>query len=145
MLLDPANLLRPARVAAAGNTRTDQSYVSFEEGVDRRYREHADDGAARPFPGNRVGLLPDDHSRFRYRYCQSAVVAAYGEMSGSRRPSSRSGFRPCLLGDTSYIPYDHLLHAHDAALGDLLQAERIAAGHSLWDALDDTVGAVELS
>ena len=49
-----------------------------------------------------------------------------------------------VLGETSYIPYDHLLDAHAAALGDLLRTERIAAGHTvLWDALDDTVGAVE--
>ena len=49
-----------------------------------------------------------------------------------------------VLGETSYLPYDHLLDEHRAALGDLLQVERIAAGHTvLWDALDDTVGAVE--
>ena len=49
-----------------------------------------------------------------------------------------------VLGETSYIPYDPLLDAHEAALGDLLRVERIVAGHTvLWDALDDTVGAVE--
>ncbi len=49
-----------------------------------------------------------------------------------------------VLGETSYLPYDHLLDAHAAALGDLLQVVRIPAGHTvLWDALDDTLGAVE--
>ena len=49
-----------------------------------------------------------------------------------------------LLGETSYLPYDDLLDAHRAALGELLRVERIAAGHTLlWDALDDTAGAVE--
>ena len=49
-----------------------------------------------------------------------------------------------VLGETSYLPYDELLGAHAAALGDLLEVARIAAGHTLlWDALDDTVGAVE--
>jgi pimeloyl-ACP methyl ester carboxylesterase len=49
-----------------------------------------------------------------------------------------------VLGDTSYLPYDELLGPHTAALGDLLQIVRIAAGHTLlWDALDDTAGAVE--
>ena len=49
-----------------------------------------------------------------------------------------------MLGETSYIPYDQLMDAHRAALGHLLVVERLAAGHTLlWDALDDTVGAVE--
>ena len=49
-----------------------------------------------------------------------------------------------VLGETSYLPYDHLLDAHAAALGDLLEVADIAAGHTvLWDALDDTLGAVE--
>ena len=43
-----------------------------------------------------------------------------------------------VLGDTSYLPYDDLLGAHPAALGDLLEVAVIAAGHTvLWDALDD--------
>jgi pimeloyl-ACP methyl ester carboxylesterase len=49
-----------------------------------------------------------------------------------------------VLGETSYLPYDPLLEIHAAALGDLLEVVRITAGHTvLWDALADTVGAVE--
>jgi lipase len=90
-------------------------------------------------------LLPDDDGRFRYRYCQSAVVAAYGEMTREPPPFGRVRVPTLLvLGETSYIPYDDLLGGHEAALGDLLEVARIAAGHTLlWDALDDTVGAVE--
>ena len=92
-----------------------------------------------------VHLLPDGDGRFRYRYCQSAVVAAYGEMT--REPPVFERVRiPTLLvlGETSYLPYDELMNAHRAALGDLLVVEPIAAGHTvLWDALDDTAGAVE--
>lgn len=72
-------------------------------------------------------------------------MAAYGEMT--REPPLFEQVRiPTLLvlGETSYIPYDELLDAHAAALGDLLEVARIAAGHTvLWDALDDTLGAVE--
>ncbi len=148
VLLDPAILLPPhVGFAAAENARRDRSYVSFEEGIDRRYEESVLTTAPRDLVEEELAmhLLADDDGRFRYRYCQSAVVAAYGEMT--RQPPGFEHVRiPTLLvlGETSYLPYDELLDAHRTALGDLLVVERIAAGHTLlWDALDDTVAAVE--
>jgi lipase len=148
VLLDPAIKLPPhVGIAAAENARRDRSYVSFAEGIDRRYEESVLTTAPRALVEEELSahLLPDDDGCFRYRYCQSAVVAAYGEMT--REPPAFERVRiPTLLvlGETSYIPYDHLLDAHVAALGGLLEVERLAAGHTvLWDALDDTVGAVE--
>jgi len=148
VLLDPAILLPPQLGrAAAENARRDRSYVSFEEGIDRRYEESVLTTAPRELVAGElaVHLLPDDDGRFRYRYCQSAVVAAYGEMTRTPPPFEQVRIPTLLvLGETSYIPYDHLLDAHTAALGGLLEVERISAGHTvLWDALDDTVGAVE--
>ena len=148
VLLDPAVRI-PAHVglAAAENARRDRSYATFEEGIDRRYEESVLTTAPRALVETelRAHLLEDDDGRWRYRYCQSAVVAAYGEMT--REPPPFAAVRiPTLLvlGATSYLPYDELLEAHEAALGDLLLVERIAAGHTvLWDALDDTLGAVE--
>jgi lipase len=148
VLLDPAILL-PAHVglAAAENARRDRSYVSFEEGIDRRYEESVLTTAPRDLVEEELALhlLADGDGRFRYRYCQSAVVAAYGEMTREPPPFDRVRIPTQLvLGATSYIPYDHLLDAHVAALGDLLEVDRIAAGHTvLWDALDDTHAAVE--
>jgi lipase len=148
VLLDPAIRLPPhVGLAAAENARRERSYVSFDEGIDRRYEESVLTTAPRELVAGElaVHLLPDEDGRFRYRYCQSAVVAAYGEMT--REPPAFEQVRiPTLLvlGETSYIPYDHLLDGHAAALGDLLRVERIAAGHTvLWDSLDGTVGAVE--
>ena len=148
VLLDPAILLPPQLgIAAAENARRDRSYVSFEEGIDRRYEESVLTTAPRDLVEGElaVHLLPDDDGRFRYRYCQSAVVAAYGEMTRTPPPFEQVRIPTLLvLGETSYIPYDHLLDAHAAALGGLLEVARISAGHTvLWDALDDTVGAVE--
>ncbi|HUP31731.1 MAG TPA: alpha/beta hydrolase [Gaiellaceae bacterium] len=147
VLLDPAIRI-PTQVglAAAENARRDRSYVTFEEGIDRRYEESVLTTAPRVLVEEelRTHLLPDDQGRFRYRYCQSAVVAAYGEMT--RDPPPFESVRvPTLLvlGETSYLPYDDLLEAHAAALGDQLQVDRIAAGHTLlWDALDETAAAV---
>ena len=148
VLLDPAIRIPPhVGIAAAENARRDRSYVSFDEGIDRRYEESVLTTAPRGLVEEELvaHLLPDDDGRFRYRYCQSAVVAAYGEMTREPPPFERVRVPTLLvLGETSYLPYDDLLDAHRAALGELLQVERIAAGHTvLWDALDDTAGAVE--
>jgi len=148
VLLDPAIRISPhVGIVAAENARRDRSYVSFDEGIDRRYEESVLTTAPRELVEDelRQHLLPDEEGRWRYRYCQSTVVAAYGEMT--REPPSFERVRiPTLLvlGETSYLPYDDLLGAHVAALGDLLEVARIAAGHTvLWDALDDTAAAVE--
>ncbi|HEX4929267.1 MAG TPA: alpha/beta fold hydrolase, partial [Gaiellaceae bacterium] len=148
VLLDPAILLPPhVGLAAAENARRDRSYVSFEEGIDRRYEESVLTTAPRELVEEelRLHLLPDAGGRFRYRYCQSSVVAAYGEMSREPPPFEQVRIPTLLvLGETSYIPYDHLLGPHAAALGELLEVARIAAGHTvLWDALDDTAAVVE--
>jgi pimeloyl-ACP methyl ester carboxylesterase len=71
-------------------------------------------------------------------------VAAYGEMTREPPPFERVRIPTQLvLGKTSYLPYDHLLDAHRAALGDLLDVRVIAGGHTiLWDCLEETAGAV---
>jgi lipase len=147
VLLDPAIRI-PAHVglAAAENARRDRSYVTFAEGIDRRYEESVLTTAPRGLVEEelRTHLVADGEGRFRYRYLQSAVVAAYGEMTRESPPFE--GVRvPTLLvlGETSYLPYDDLLEAHAAALGDLLHVRRITAGHTLlWDALEETAAAI---
>lgn len=148
VLLDPAIRLPPhVGIAAAENARRDRSYVSFAEGIDRRYEESVLTTAPRELVEEelRLHLLEDDDGRWRYLYCQSTVVAAYGEMT--REPPRFVEVRiPTLLvlGETSYLPYDDLLGAHQDALGELLEVARIAAGHTvLWDAFDDTAAAIE--
>jgi lipase len=148
VLLDPAILIPPhIGLAFAENARHDRSYVSFAEGIDRRYEESVLTTAPRELVEEelRFHLLEDDEGRFRYRYSQSSVVAAYGEMTREPPPFDRVRIPTLLvLGETSYLPYDHLLAAHQDALGDLLEVAVISAGHTvLWDALDDTVSAVE--
>ena len=48
-----------------------------------------------------------------------------------------------VLGERSYLPYDHLMDAHRAALGDLLEVVVVPGGHTvLWDALEETAEAI---
>ena len=148
VLLDPAIRIPPViALAGAENARRDRSYDSFAEGIDNRYEESALTTAPRELVETelREHLLADGDGRWRYRYCQSAVVAAYGEMSREPPPFEQVRLPTLLvLGETSYLPYDELLDAHLTALGDVLEVVRIPAGHTvLWDALADTAGAVE--
>jgi lipase len=147
VLLDPAILLDPfIALHVAELAREDRSYASFEEGVDRRFEE----SGLRRTPKEHVaedleGFLVADHDgRWRYRYSQAAVVAAYGEMS-STPPSFEKVRIPTLLvlGKDSYVRYDDLLEEHRAALGDLLRVVVVPGGHTvLWDALEETASAI---
>jgi lipase len=148
VLLDPALLVPPhVALAAAENARRDRAYVSFEEGIDRRFEESQLHRAPRELLVEElaVHLVLDDDGRHRYRYCQSAVVAAYGEMASQPPPFERVRVPTLLvLGERSYVPYDHLLEAHQEALGELLEVRVLHGGHTvLWDALDETAAAVE--
>jgi lipase len=148
VLLDPAILiLAEAGLYAAENARADRSYASFEEAIDRRYEESRLQSAPRELLERElaVHLVPSDDGRWRYRYCQSAVVAAYGEMSGEPPGFEQVGTPTLLvLGRQSYLPYDHLLDDHRAALSERLEVVRLEAGHTLlWDAAEETADAVE--
>jgi lipase len=147
VLLDPAiHVLPHVALYAAENARRDRSYVSFDEGIDRRYDESQLHRAPRELVVDelRDHLVPDDDGRYRYRYCQAAVVAAYGEMASEPPPFERARVPTLLvLGESSYLPYDHLLDAHRSALGDHLEIVVVPGGHTvLWDALEETSGAV---
>jgi lipase len=147
VLLDPAILL-PVHVAlaAAENARPTKSFVSFEELVEARYVESQLHFAPHELVVEDLAVHVEtgDDGRVRYRYCQSAVVAAYGEMASPPPPFERVRVPTLLvLGERSYLPYDHLLDAHRAALGDLLEVVVVPGGHSVtWDALEETSAAI---
>lgn len=147
VLLDPAiHVLPHVALFAAENARRERAYVSFDEGISRRYDESQLKRAPRELVEEElVGhLMLDDDGLWRYRYCQSAVVAAYGEMASQPPPFEQARVPTLLvLGERSYLPYDHLLEAHRAALGNLLEVVIVPGGHTvLWDALEETSVAV---
>jgi pimeloyl-ACP methyl ester carboxylesterase len=88
--------------------------------------------------------LVEENGAWRYRYTQACVVTAYSELTTA--PPAFGAVRvPTLLvlGADSYLPYDHLLEDHRAALGDLLEVVTVPGGHTvLMDALDETAAAV---
>lgn len=147
VLLDPAIHVEPQiALFAAENARRDRVYVSFDEGIERRYDESALHFAPRELleAELRDHLVPGEDGRWRYRYSQAAVVSAYGTLA-SQPPPFHDVRVPTLLvlGERSYLPYDALLPAHAEALGDLLEVVHVPGGHTLlWDALEETAGAI---
>jgi lipase len=147
VLLDPAIRLLPhVALFAAENARKERSYVSFEEGVELRFAESQLHRAPRELVAEelRTHLVVSPDGLYRYRYSQSAVVAAYGEMASEPPPFEHVRVPTLLvLGEQSYLPYDHLLDAHREALGELLEVVTVPGGHTvLWDALEETAAAV---
>jgi lipase len=148
VLLDPAIFIPPhVALNAAESGRKERAYVSFDEGIDRRYDESQLQDAPRELLEEELAghLVMDDDGRYRYRYCQASVVSAYGEMASQPPPFERVRVPTLLvLGERSYVPYDHLLEAHRAALDDLLEVVVLeGCGHTvLWDAPDESAEAV---
>ena len=149
VLLDPAISLPPqVALFAAENTRAERAYTSFAEGIDRRYEEsslHSTERAALETELESHLVRSEADGLWRYRYCQSAVIAAYSDMA-SPPPPFESLRLPTLLvlGAHSYLSYDHLLDTHRDALGDLLHEVTVNGGHTvLLDALDETAAAIE--
>ena len=147
VLLDPVVVLPPhvARWSAENALRV-RRYDSFPEAIDRRFDESELHRAPRELVERElVHHLVEHADGWRYRYSQPAVVAAYSEMA-TPAPAFAKLRVPTLLvlGAESYLPYDHLLDEHRDAAGDLLEVVRVPGGHTvLWDALDETAGAIE--
>lgn len=146
VLLDPAIQLDPEiALHVAEGSRSDRSYSSFDEAIDRRYEESALAFAPRELVADelREHLVPSGDGRWRYRYSQASVVAAYSEMARTPPPfTAVTAPTLVVLGDRSFLPYT-LLDEHRAAAGDLLQVAVVASGHTLlWDALEQTAEAI---
>jgi lipase len=147
VLLDPAIWLPPhVALYAAESGLTERVYSSFAEAIERRYEESGLQSAPREVVEEdlAVHLVEGEAGLWRYRYSQAAVVAAYGELASEQPPFERVRVPTLVvLGAQSYLTYDHLLDAHRAAVGDLLEVVTVEGGHTLlWDALDATAAAV---
>ena len=149
VLLDPAVFLPPpVALFAAEGSRAERAYASYDEAVDRRYEESLLYSTDRTFLREELRthlVRSESDGLWRYRYCQSAVIAAYSVLT-TPPPAFDRVVVPTLLvlGRHSYLPYDHLLDEHRRALGDLLKVVTVDGGHTvLWDAFGEVAGAVE--
>ena len=144
-LLDPAIQLLPhVGFDFAERERVDRSYESPEEAISARLetgvptpREHLEEE-------NREHLLEHPDGRFRFRYCQSAVVSAYGELT-TPPPAPETLRVPTLLlhAGAFGLVREEQIDAYRAALGDLIRVVAVSGAHIVyWDAYDETAAAV---
>ena len=146
VLLDPAVWLPPhvARFAAE-NSLGIRTYDSIDHAVERRWSESMLHGADRDHVrGELERHLVERDGLWWYRYEQAAVVTAFGELAAPPPPFTAVRVPTLIvLGQDSYLSYEHLEDEHRAALGDLLEVVSVPGGHTLlWDAPEATAAAV---
>ena len=124
--LEQAEGLRPdisfadAHEAKAAKLATGAYFSTPDEILDEEMRDHLERG---------------DDGRLRARFCPSAVIAAWSEMS-TAPPGYPAAPTLVVLGERSWIEVD-------VPLRDGLEVVRVPGGHSvLWDDFDETADAV---
>lgn len=146
VLLDPAVWLPPhvARFAAE-NSLGIKAYDSIDHAVERRWSESMLHDADRDQVRRELEQhLVERDGLWRYRHEQAAVVTAFGELATPPPPFSAARVPTLIvLGQDSYLTYEHLVDEHREALGDLLEVVSVPGGHTLlWDAPEATAAAV---
>ena len=145
-LLDPAIQLLPhVGFDFAERERHDNSFASAEEAVTARLDTGAPTPRAALEEEMREHLVRHPDGRFRFRYCQSAVVSMYGELCTPSPPPETLRVPTLLLhaGQFGLVREDQL-DAYRLALGDLVEIVEVPGGHMVyWDAYEETADAVE--
>src|SRR5919109_1529308 len=131
VLLDPAIQLLPhVGFDFAERERADRCYDTPEEAIEERL------GFGIPTPRefleeeNREHLVQDSDGKFRFRYCQAAVVSMYGELC-TPPPAPETLNAPTLLLHSKEfgLVRAEQLEAYRTALGDLLEIVDVPGGH----------------
>ena len=146
VLLDPAIQLLPhVGFDFAERERADRAFDSVEDAIAERVatgvptpREHLEEEM-------REHLVRHSDGRWRFRYCQAAVVSMYGELTTPPPPPETLRAQTLLVhaGEFGLVREDQI-DAYRAALGDLVEVVEVPGGHIVyWDAYEETADAVE--
>ena len=147
VLLDPA-IWAPPPIALqrAELARTDESYETLQEAVERRIATGRLYRADRRWLERDLAahLDSDADGRLRYRFCPSAVVTALSELASSPPDFASCAF-PLLLVhgvESDVVPAVMVELVRDGF--DSARIVEVPGGHNvLWDAFDETAEAVE--
>ena len=93
----------------------------------------------------REHLVQHSDGGWRFRYCQSAVVSMYGELTTPAPPPETLRVPTLLVhaGEFGLVREDQI-DAYRVALGDLIEVIEVPGGHMVyWDAYEETADAVE--
>jgi lipase len=146
VLLDPAIQLLPhVGFDFAERERHDRAYDSPEDAI----QERLDSGVPTPREyleeENREHLVEHRDGKYRFRYCQAAVVSMYGELC-TPPPPPETVHVPALLVHAGQfgLVREEQIDTYERALGESLQVVEVPGGHIVyWDAFAETADAVE--
>jgi lipase len=145
-LLDPAIQLLPhVGFDFAERERLERVFDSFEEAIQARLETGAPTPRDHLEEEMREHLVQHPDGRYRFRYCQSAVVSMYGELCTPPPPPETLRVPTLLVyaGDFGLVRDDQL-DAYRRALGDGLQVVEVPGSHIVyWDAYEETAAAVD--
>jgi lipase len=146
ILLDPAIQLLPhVGFDFAERERAENSFATPEEAI----RARLDTGAPTPRASleeeNTEHLVRHADGRFRFRYCQAAVVSLYGEMCTPPPPPETLRVPTLLVHAGQFgLVREEQLDAYRIALGDLIEIVEVPGGHIVyWDAYEQTADAID--
>jgi lipase len=146
VLLDPAiDLLPHVGFDMAEDHRHDRVFGSHEEAIDARLGRNPTTPRRFVEEEAREHLVEGPSGTFRWRYCQSAVVFAYGELCLPAPPPETLRAPTLLVHAEQFgLVRDDQLDAYRAALGERLRTVAVPGGHVvIWDAYDETADAVD--
>ena len=145
VLLDPAVWVPPqVALDRAEAERADRVFSGFDEAVDLRLAGQLHTPRELIEEEMRDHLVPGEDGRVRYRYAQSAVVAAYGEMAKSPPPFELLRVPTLLLrgAQTDVVP-EVLAETYREGVGEQVEVVTVPGGHNvLWDAFAETGDAI---
>ena len=146
VLLDPAIQLLPhVGFDFAERERVDRAYDSPEEPIDERLATGVPTPRGYLEEENREHLVRHPDGKFRFRYCQAAVVSMYGELC-TPAPAPETLRMPALLVHAGQfgLVREEQLQEYERALGDRIEIVEVPGGHIVyWDAFDETADAIE--
>jgi lipase len=145
VLLDPAIWVPPpVAFARAEAERSDRVFAGFDEAVDLRVAGQLHTPRELVEDEMREHLVPGEDGRLRYRYAQSAVVAAYGEMAKTPPPFELLRVPTLLVrgSHTDVVP-EVLADTYREGVGDGVEIATVPGGHNvLWDAFGESADAI---
>ena len=145
-LLDPAIQLLPhVGFDFAELERADRAFDSPDDAIAARLETGVPTPREFLEEEMREHLVQHADGRFRFRYCQSAVVSMYGELC-TPPPAPETLRVPTLLLHAGRfgLVREEQIDTYRAVLGDLVEIVEVPGGHIVyWDAYEETAEALE--
>ena len=145
-LLDPAiELLPHVGFDFAERERADGGFALPDDAVEERLSFDAMTPRSFVEEDVREHLDQGDDGLYRYRYCRTAVITAYGELCTPPPPPETLRVPTLLVHAGEFgLVREEQLDTYATVLGELIHIVEVPGGHMVfWDAYEETASALE--